>query len=224
MAAATAESTRPAATLRDKRARPVDESHTCFHENGELSRHVTRGDQAAASRQIQQRSEAPLSFGDEHLCRREQRPAWRGKEGRHRPPNATSRAWQCLRSYGFSDRERDENCALAIAWKHAPATHARRSRTRSRTPLLLSQKARVRTCPILTRSSLALPPRSKRGRPGLRATAFPLSPARLALSQCHEAVAQSRQKVTVTVMVGQDTRRRPNSGPLSQFDKWLGGL
>jgi hypothetical protein len=29
--AATAEPTRPAATLRDKRARPVDESHTCFH-------------------------------------------------------------------------------------------------------------------------------------------------------------------------------------------------
>ena len=37
------------------------------------------------------------------------------KEGRHRPRNATSRAWQCLRSNGFSDRERDENRALAIA-------------------------------------------------------------------------------------------------------------
>ena len=46
-------------------------------------------------------------------------PELRGKEGRHRPRNATSRAWQCLRSHGFSDRERDENCALAIAWKHA---------------------------------------------------------------------------------------------------------
>jgi hypothetical protein len=43
----------------------------------------------------------------------------RGKEGRHRPRNATSRAWQCLCSHGFSDPERDENCALAIAWKHA---------------------------------------------------------------------------------------------------------
>ena len=42
-------------------------------------------------------------------------PRMRGKEGRHLPPNATSRAWQCLCSYGFSDRQRDENCALAIA-------------------------------------------------------------------------------------------------------------
>ena len=47
-------------------------------------------------------------------------PLMRGTEDRHRPPNATSRAWQCLRSYGFSDREHDANCALAIAWKHAP--------------------------------------------------------------------------------------------------------
>ena len=48
------------------------------------------------------------------------RRALRGKEGRHRPRNATSRAWQCLRSHGFSDRERDENCALAIAWMGYP--------------------------------------------------------------------------------------------------------
>jgi hypothetical protein len=45
------------------------------------------------------------------------------------------------------DRQRRYIRTLDIAWKHAPATHARRSRTRSRTPLLLSQKARVRTCP-----------------------------------------------------------------------------
>jgi hypothetical protein len=32
VAEATAKPTRPAATLRDTRARPVDESHTCFHE------------------------------------------------------------------------------------------------------------------------------------------------------------------------------------------------
>ena len=31
----------------------------CFHENGELSRHLPRGDQDAASGQIQQRSESP---------------------------------------------------------------------------------------------------------------------------------------------------------------------
>ncbi len=74
---------------------------------------------------------------------------------------------------------------VAFAWKHAPATHARRSRTRSRTPLLLSQKARVRTCPTLTRSSLALPPRSKRAWPGLGAIAFVPMPARTALLQRH---------------------------------------
>ena len=56
---------------------------------------------------------------DAYLAIRAPTPSLRGKKGRHRPRNATSRAWQCLRSYGFSDRERDENCALAIAWKHA---------------------------------------------------------------------------------------------------------
>ena len=59
-------------------------------------------------------------------------------------------------------RRRSEGRATASAWKHAPATNARRSRTRSRTALLLSQKARVRTCPTLTRSPPALPPRSRR--------------------------------------------------------------
>jgi hypothetical protein len=29
-------------------------------------------------------AKAPLSFGDEHLCRREQRPAWRGKRDSRR--------------------------------------------------------------------------------------------------------------------------------------------
>ena len=54
-----------------------------------------------------------LSHG--HLVGDSTGPPLRGKEGRHLPPNATSRAWQCLCSYGFSDRQRDENCALAIA-------------------------------------------------------------------------------------------------------------
>ena len=109
----------------------------------------------------------------------------RGKKGRHRPRNVTSRAWQCLRSYGFSDRERDENCALAIAWKHALASRARRSRTRSRTPLLLSQKPSVRTCPPLTLGSLVPSPRSKRARAGRGTTALTLAPARAGLSQRH---------------------------------------
>jgi hypothetical protein len=54
------------------------------------------------------------------------------------------------------------DAALAIAWKHAPATHARRSRTPSRTPLLLSQKASVRTCPPLTLCSLVPSPKGER--------------------------------------------------------------
>ena len=99
--------------------------------------------------------------------------ALRGKEGRHRPRNATSRAWQCLRSYGFSDRERDEKCALAIAWKHAPATHARRSRTPSRTPLLLSEKASFRTCPPLTLGSLVPSPKRDRHERHDRTSACP---------------------------------------------------
>jgi len=50
----------------------------------------------------------------------------------------------------------------ATAWKHALASHARRSRTRSRTPLLLSQKPSVRTCPPLTLGSLVPSPRTSR--------------------------------------------------------------
>jgi len=52
----------------------------------------------------------------------------------------------------------------ATAWKHALASHARRSRTRSRTPLLLSQKPSVRTCPPLTLCSLVPSPNSTRSR------------------------------------------------------------
>jgi hypothetical protein len=52
--------------------------------------------------------------------------------------------------------------AHAFAWKHAPAPHARRSRTPSRTPLLLSQKASVRTCPPLTVCSLVPSPNCER--------------------------------------------------------------
>jgi hypothetical protein len=54
--------------------------------------------------------------------------------------------------------------ASASAWKHAPAPHARRSRTPSRTPLLLSQKASVPTCPPLTVCSLVRSPISERPR------------------------------------------------------------
>jgi hypothetical protein len=78
---------------------------------------------------------------------------------------------------------RPTNLACAFAWKHAPdapATHARRSRTRSRTPLLLSQKARVRTCPTLTRSSLALPPNLERPAAAGRTIALTVPPARSA--------------------------------------------
>ena len=85
----------------------------------------------------------------------------RGKEGRHRPPNATSRAWQCLRSYGFSDRERDEKCALALAWKHAPnpALPAPRSRPRAALSLARERFAEKRAsgsrpCPVVRRSCL----------------------------------------------------------------------
>ena len=49
-----------------------------------------------------------------------------------------------------------------LAWQHALATRARRSRTRSRTPLLLSQKASVRTCPPLTLCSLVPSPKRRR--------------------------------------------------------------
>jgi hypothetical protein len=62
----------------------------------------------------------------------------------------------------------------AIAWKHAPAPHPRRSRTPSRTPLLLSQKASVRTCLPLTVCSLVPSPSSSgQTRPG-GTTAMPL--------------------------------------------------
>ena len=44
--------------------------------------------------------------------------------------------------------------------------------SRARTPFPLSQKARVRTCPTLTRSSLALPPISRRALTRRRASAF----------------------------------------------------
>jgi hypothetical protein len=46
--AATAEPTRPAATLRDKRARPVDGLHTCFHENRRTLTTFRRARDAAA--------------------------------------------------------------------------------------------------------------------------------------------------------------------------------
>ena len=124
---------------------------------------------------------------DAHLSLRDERPGLRGNEGRHRPPNANSRAWQRLRSYGFSDRERDENCALAIAWKHAPnpAPPAARWRDCRTTPRAraLCRQAGVRISAAPSSSSLVLPPRSKRVRPGLGTTAFVLGPAWAGLSQ-----------------------------------------
>ena len=65
-----------------------------------------------------------LLYGcQEHLERDGEFPALRGRRV-GTGHGMRSRAWQCLRSYGFSDRERDENCALAIAWKDAPAPDA----------------------------------------------------------------------------------------------------
>ena len=94
------------------------------------------------------------------------RPELRGKEGRHRPRNATSRAWQCLRSHGFSDRERDENCALAIAWKHAHnPTRRQRDRRHGRTiprARALRRKAGVRISAAPSSSSLMLAPKRSR--------------------------------------------------------------
>ena len=126
---------------------------------------------------------------DAYLAIRAPTPSLRGKKGRHRPRNATSRAWQCLRSYGFSDRERDENCALAIAWKHtltAPRRH--RGRRHDRTiprARALRRKAGVRISAGPSSSSLVLAPRSKRARAGRGTTALTLAPARAGLLQRH---------------------------------------
>jgi len=64
--------------LRSSGGRP-SAAHFPNHEDGEVSRHLPTGDRAAPSRRIQQRRQGPLSFNDEHFCRREQRPAKRGK-------------------------------------------------------------------------------------------------------------------------------------------------
>ena len=139
----------------------------------------------------------------------------RGKEGRHRPRMRLP-CRRCLRSYGFSDRERDETCALAIAWKHALASHARRSRTRSRTPLLPSQKPSVRTCPPLTlaRSCLRPGPRSKRARQWLGTSAFVLVPAWAGLSQRRPGATSQRGAVSRRRA---SRRRRAHRPPSAAF-------
>ena len=69
-----------------------------------------------------------LLYGcQEHLERDGEFPALRGRRV-GTGHGMRSRAWQCLRSYGFSDRERDENCALAIAWKHTHNPRRHRGR------------------------------------------------------------------------------------------------
>ena len=39
----------------------------CSHEDGEVSRHLSSGDQAAASGRIKQRTKSPAFFGDEYF-------------------------------------------------------------------------------------------------------------------------------------------------------------
>jgi hypothetical protein len=50
-----------------------------IHEDGEVSRHLPTGDRAASIPPDPAAQAGPLSFNDEHFCRREQRPAKRGQ-------------------------------------------------------------------------------------------------------------------------------------------------
>ena len=115
-----------------------------------------------------------LLYGcQEHLERGGEFPALRGRRV-GTGHGMRSRAWQCLRSYGFSDRERDENCALAIAWKHthnpAGTEVAATGRTIPRARAL-RRKAGVRISVAPSSSSLVLAPRSDR-RTCARSAAF----------------------------------------------------
>jgi hypothetical protein len=71
---------------------------------------------------------------------------------------------QAMKYWLLLQSRRPRSLACGSAWKHAPAPHARRSRTPSRTALLFSQSASVRTCPTLSLCSLVPSPKSSRPR------------------------------------------------------------
>ena len=74
----------------------------------------------------------------------------------------------------------------------------------ARTPLLLSQKARVRTCPTLTRSSLALPPKSERDGGHRRRDRLPQATR----ARCISGIAQRAARRRARPALGDTDSRR----------------
>ena len=70
----------PSSTSGNTQKPPSTVSDTCLHEDGEVSRYLPTAIGLLHPAGSSSAGRAPLSFNDEHFCRREHRPAKRGQQ------------------------------------------------------------------------------------------------------------------------------------------------